>query len=354
VLTAEHSPLIEAPAVVSAGRGREGERGTMVNIKNMVVQDDDAEKACDTIPVTLQYSLTPQLEAKEGPLKHYDCLQIYLHEIKQYPLLNREEEIELGIRATEKNDDEAAYKLVVSNLRLVVKIAMDFHRSWTMNLLDLIQEGNLGLMQAVRKFDPYRGIKFSYYASFWIKANMLRFLMENWKLLKIGTTQAQRKLFFNLNRERDKLIAQGFDPQPKLLAECLSVKEREIVEMTQRLGAWEISLNTPVDDESGEPYEAILPESQPDIDERLSEVENRKLFIKKLREFRETLCGREIDIFDNRILAEKPETLQDLGDRYHISRERIRQIQKKLVSNIEDWLVREIPNFKEEYSNLLN
>jgi RNA polymerase sigma-32 factor len=109
-----------------------------------------------------------------------------------------------------------------------------------------------------------------------------------------------------------------------------------------------------VDDESGEPYEAILPGSQRDIDERLSEEENRKLFTKKLEEFRETLCGREIDIFDNRILAEKPETLQDLGDRYQISRERIRQIQKKLVSNIEDWLIQEIPNFKEEYSNLLN
>jgi RNA polymerase sigma-32 factor len=268
--------------------------------------------------------------------------------------LSRDEEIELGIRAREKNDDEAAYKLIVSNLRLVVKIAMDFHRAWTMNLLDLIQEGNLGIMQAVRKFDPYRGIKFSYYASFWIKANMLRFLMENWKLIKIGTTQAQRKLFFNLNKERDKLIAQGFDPQPKLLAECLSVREREIVEMTQRLGAWEVSINTPVDDESGEPYEAILPGSQRDIDERLSEEENRKLFTKKLKEFRETLCGREIDIFDNRILAEKPETLQDLGDRYQISRERIRQIQKKLVSNIEDWLIQEIPNFREEYSNLLN
>jgi len=326
----------------------------MPDIQDTVVQNDDKKRACDNIPVKSQFALIPQIETEEGPLTRFDFLQIYLHEIKQHKLLTRDGEIELSIRAKEKNDDEAAYKLIVSNLRLVVKIAMDFRRSWTMNLLDLIQEGNLGLMQAVRKFDPYRGIKFSYYASFWIKANMLKFLMENWKLIKLGTTQAQRKLFFNLNKERDKLIAQGFDPQPKLLAECLSVKEREIVEMTQRLGAWEVSLNTPVDDESGEPYEAILPGSQRDIDECLSEEENRKLFTKKLKEFRETLCGREIDIFDNRILAEKPETLQDLGDRYHISRERIRQIQKKLVSNIEDWLIQEIPNFKEEYSNLLN
>jgi RNA polymerase sigma-32 factor len=176
----------------------------MLNIKEIVVPDDDKNRACDNIPVTSQFALTPKIETEEGSLTHYDCLQVYLHEIKQYTLLTRDEEIELGIRAKEKNDDEAAYKLVISNLRLVVKIAMDFHRAWTMNLLDLIQEGNLGLMQAVRKFDPYRGIKFSYYASFWIKANMLRFLMENWKLIKIGTTQAQRKLFFNLNKERDK------------------------------------------------------------------------------------------------------------------------------------------------------
>ena len=159
----------------------------------------------------------------------YDPLQMYLLEIKRYNLLTREEEIELGKRVREKNDQKAAYRLATSNLRLVVKIAMDFHRYWTKNLLDLIQEGNLGLLQAVKKFDPYRGIKFSYYASFWIKAYMLKFVMDNWKLVKIGTTQSQRKLFFNLAKERDKLIAEGFSPEPRLLAERLSVKEEEVV-----------------------------------------------------------------------------------------------------------------------------
>ena len=158
--------------------------------------------------------LRPAVTTRERGLVPYDPLQMYLMEIKNFRLLTREEEIALSIRVREKKDQKAAYTLVTSNLRLVVKIAMDFHRYWTKSLLDLIQEGNVGLLQAVRKFDPYRGIKFSYYASFWIKAYMLKFIMENWKLVKIGTTQTQRKLFFNLAKERDKLISQGFDPEP--------------------------------------------------------------------------------------------------------------------------------------------
>jgi RNA polymerase sigma-32 factor len=193
--------------------------------------------------------LTPVVSPKERSLVPYDPLQMYLMEIKNFKLLTREEETELAIRVREKKDQKAAYILVTANLRLVVKIAMDFHRYWTKSLLDLIQEGNVGLLQAVRKFDPYRGIKFSYYASFWIKAYMLKFIMENWKLVKIGTTQTQRKLFFNLAKERDRLIAQGFDPEPRLLAERLDVKEREIEEMSQRLGSGEVSLNSPVGDD---------------------------------------------------------------------------------------------------------
>jgi RNA polymerase sigma-32 factor len=144
----------------------------------------------------LSVNLHPAVPSREKSLVPYDPLQMYLMEIKSFKLLTREEETELAIRVREKKDQRAAYVLVTSNLRLVVKIAMDFHRYWTKSLLDLIQEGNVGLLQAVRKFDPYRGIKFSYYASFWIKAYMLKFIMENWKLVKIGTTQTQRKLFF--------------------------------------------------------------------------------------------------------------------------------------------------------------
>ena len=300
-----------------------------------------------------QTSLAPQIQPTERALVPYDPLQMYLFEIKRYRLLTRDEEIELATRVQEKNDQKAAYRLITSNLRLVVKIAMDFHRYWTKNLLDLIQEGNLGLLQAVRKFDPYRGIKFSYYASFWIKAYMLKFVMDNWKLVKIGTTQSQRKLFFNLAKERDKLIAQGFKPEPRLLAERLDVKEEEVVEMSQRLGGWEVSLSAPIGDDSREAYGTLLPDPSVDIDERLSDSQSRRILTKKLKEYRKTLSGKEAEIFDTRIMAEKPLTLQELGDKYHISRERVRQIQEKIVKNIRKWLKEEIPNFEEEYSNLI-
>ncbi len=297
--------------------------------------------------------LVPSIHIAETAVVPFDPLHIYLIEIKRYDLLTREEERELAIRVREQKDDEAACRLVTANLRLVVKIAMDFHRYWTKNLLDLIQEGNLGLLQAVKKFDPYRGIKFSYYASFWIKAYILKFIMDNWKLVKIGTTQSQRKLFFNLAKERDKLIAQGYAPEPKLLAERLDVKEEEVVEMTQRLGGWEVSLSSPMGEDSREAFGAFLPDPKTPIDDQLSEVENRGLLIKSLHEFRKTLSGKEADIFDNRIMAEKPLTLQDLGDKYNISRERIRQLQEKIINQIKKWLKEKIPNFDEEFGDFL-
>ena len=291
---------------------------------------------------------------EERALVPYDPLQLYLLEIKHYKLLTREEETELAIRVREKNDKRAAYRLITSNLRLVVKIAMDFHRYWTKSLLDLIQEGNVGLLQAVRKFDPYRGIKFSYYASFWIKAYMLKFIMENWKLVKIGTTQTQRKLFFNLAKERDKLMAQGFEPEPRLLAERLDVKEEEVMEMSQRLGGGEVSLNAPMSDDGKEVFGSFLPDPNGmAIDEQLSEKQNRTLLLQKLAEYREKLSGKELDIFDNRIMAENPLTLQQLGDKYHISRERVRQIQERIIKNIKKWLIEEIPNFEEDFSNFI-
>jgi RNA polymerase sigma-32 factor len=300
-----------------------------------------------------EFDLRPAVRAEDRALVPYDPLQMYLLEIKNFRLLTREEEMELAIRVREKKDPQAVYILVTANLRLVVKIAMDFHRYWTRSLLDLIQEGNVGLLQAVRKFDPYRGIKFSYYASFWIKAYMLKFIMENWKLVKIGTTQTQRKLFFNLAKERDKLIAHGFDPEPRLLAERLDVKEKEIEEMSQRLGGGEVSLNAPVGDDGKEVYGSFLPDQSVGADEQLFEKQNRELLLKKLKEYRAKLSGKELDIFDNRIMAEKPLTLQELGNKYKISRERVRQIQERIIKNIKKWLTEEIPDFEENFSSFI-
>ncbi|SPD73956.1 RNA polymerase sigma-B factor [uncultured Desulfobacterium sp.] len=325
----------------------------MKDEQDNLVTEENAQYSENDYSVPGQNATQPLAKAEERALVPYDPLQLYLHEIKQYRLLTREEEREFALRLYDGNDEKAAYILITSNLRLVVKIAMDFHRYWTKNLLDLIQEGNLGLLQAVRKFDPYRGIKFSYYASFWIKAYMLKFIMDNWKLVKIGTTQTQRKLFFNLAKERDRLISQGFSPEPALLAERLEVKEEEVVEMSQRLGGWEVSLSAPVGDDSREPYSALLPDPGIDADIQLSEHEARETLANKLREIRKTLSGKEADIFDNRIMAEQPMTLQELGDKYKISRERVRQLQEKIVSKIKKRLKEEIPNFEEEYADFL-
>ncbi|MGD8229953.1 MAG: RNA polymerase factor sigma-32 [Desulfobacteraceae bacterium] len=290
--------------------------------------------------------------AKKSSLALADPLQMYLMDIGQHGLLSREEEKKLAIRIRENNDQEAAHRLINANLRLVVKIALDFQRYWTKNLLDLIQEGNLGLIQAVKKFDPYRGIKFSYYASFWIKAYILKFVMENWKLVKIGTTQNQRKLFFKLAKERDKLLAQGLEPQPKLLAERLEVREDEVVEMTQRLGGWEVSIDAPLREDSRDQYRDILPDPGKGLDEKVSGKQRREVLSSKIKEFRQGLSGREADIFDNRIMSENPETLQQLGDKYGISRERVRQVEGMIVSHAKEWLEQEIPDFEADYAEL--
>jgi len=282
-----------------------------------------------------------------------DPLQMYLLEIKQYQVLSSENQTALAVRVREEDDEEAARMLVTSNLRLVVKIAMDFSKCWGKNLLDLIQEGNTGLVHAVRKYDPYRGVKFSYYSAFWIKAYILKFIMDNWKLVKIGTTQSQRKLFFNLSKERDKLLAEGFRPEPKMLAQRLDAKEEEVEEMTKRLAGWEISIDAPYGEDSRESYGAFLPDPGVAVDEQISEDQRKKLLMEKIHEFRLTLSDKEADIFDSRIMAEKAVTLQILGDKYNLSRERIRQIQKKITLNTRRWLKKNIPGFEEVYADIL-
>jgi RNA polymerase sigma-32 factor len=326
----------------------EDEKDEILDDEESFIAEDDKES--DSGP---DVEVLPIVPSEDRALVPFDPLQLYLLEIKRYKLLTKEEEVELAVKVREQNDPDAAYRLVTSNLRLVVKIAMDFHRYWTKSLLDLIQEGNVGLLQAVKKFDPYRGIKFSYYSSFWIKAYMLKFIMENWKLVKIGTTQTQRKLFFNLAKERDKLLAQGFFPEPKLLAERLDVKEEDIEEMTQRLGGGEVSLNAPIGDGGKEEYSSFLPDKTIDVDERLSEAEGRAILLRKLEQYRTRLSKKELDIFDNRIMADEPLTLQDFGDKYHISRERVRQIQAKIVGNIKKWLKEEIPDFEDQFEDFL-
>ena len=274
-----------------------------------------------------------------------DPLQSYLAEINRYRLLTREEEVDLGTKIQEENDSDAAYIMVTSNLRLVVKIALDFQRVWMQNLLDLIQEGNIGLVKAVKKFDPYKNVKFSYYASFWIKAYILKFIMDNWRLVKIGTTQGQRKLFFRLKKEKQKLIDEGFDPGPRLLSERMGVSEQEIIEMDQRLDGWDLSLDEPLrNDSDTERIEFINVETD-STEDKVARKQIEDILHTRVKEFTATLNQREMDIFTKRIFSDDPLTLQEIGEEYSISRERVRQVENNIIKKMKEYFKNEMPDF---------
>jgi RNA polymerase sigma-32 factor len=226
----------------------------------------------------------------------------------------------------------------------VVKIAQEYRRAHR-NLLDLIQEGNIGLIQAVQKYDPYRGVKLSSYAAWWIRAYILKFILANWRIVKIGTTQAQRKLFFNLRKERDKLERMGFEVEPRHLAAALDVSEKDVIEMERRLGSSETSLDSPVrSDESGGrtqgDFVPAAPAARPDVQVEAGEFQ--ELLRKKLHDFGTTLIDRELDIFRERMLNDTPATLQEIGERYGVSRERARQIEERLKKKLRHYLEKEL------------
>ncbi len=278
------------------------------------------------------------------PAISHPGLHRYLQEISRYKLLSREETEELAIRYQETGDQDAAYTLVSANLRLVVKVAMDFQKYWMQNFLDLIQEGNVGLVQAVKKFDPYRGVKFSYYAAYWIRAYILKSIMDNWRLVKIGTTQAQRKLFFSLNKERRQLESQGFKPEPKLLAERLNVKESEVIEMSQRMESWDVSLESPVREDSDDQQKDFIVQNGASIEESVASREMQDQVQKVLEEMRGSLNPKELAVLFDRLLSDDPVTLQTIADRFSISRERVRQIEAGLLKKLKKYMLQEVPD----------
>jgi len=281
-----------------------------------------------------------------GSLARRDPLSAYMAETRRYPLLTPEEEHALAVRLVEHQDSAAARRLVEANLRLVVKIAYEYRRAHK-NLLDLVQEGNIGLIQAVSKFDPYRGVKLSSYAAFWIRAYILKFILNNWRLVKIGTTQAQRKLFFNLRKEREKLEQLGFQPTTALLAEKLDVAEKDVIEMERRLAAPEASLDAPLGtaDDGGERTRLDYMSSEDGADRPDRVVANSEfaqLLRGKLETFANTLEGREQTIFRERWLTDEPKTLQEIGDQYNVSRERARQLEKRMLDRLKKYLEAEM------------
>jgi RNA polymerase sigma-32 factor len=315
--------------------------------------DDDHDRD-DALPQPPRGALPAageRAKAGSGGLVRYDPLRAYMAEVARHPVLSREEEHALAVQYRETGDVEAAYKLVASNLRLVVKIAHEYRRT-AFHLLDLIQEGNMGLMQAVKKYDPWKGVKLSSYAAWWIRAYIIRFLMENWRMVKLGTTQAQRKLFFNLAKEREKLLARGIEPTPRLLARNLQVEEKDVEEMSARMSSEDLSLDAPLrgdDDSSQSRLERVTAAGGMQVDERIGDEELRRLFREKLEAFAKTLSDeKERYIFEKRLLppeGETPLTLQEVGDRFKLTRERARQIEAKLTSRLREYVRAEIPDF---------
>jgi len=281
----------------------------------------------------------------EPGLVSQDTLSRYFTEIGKYPLLTREQERELALRVHEDGDAEAAQQLVLSNLRLVVKIARDYQRVWT-NILDLIQEGNVGLLQAVKRFDPYREVKLSSYSAYWIRAYILKFLIDNIRMVRVGGSRAERKLFFRLNRAKRELEQAGFTPETRLLAESLDVKEQDVVDMEQRLSQSDLSLDTPVRDEAGSAsLGELMAGSDEPADQTVGDRRMRDQFRRHVERFSEELAERERRILRARVLAEDPLTLQELGDEFGLTRERVRQLEKKIVSLLREYLKENLVDF---------
>jgi RNA polymerase sigma-32 factor len=277
-------------------------------------------------------------------LARRDPMAAYMSEVRQHPLLTREEEYQLAVRWFEHGDKDAARRLVTSNLRLVVKIAHEYRRAYQ-NLLDLVQEGNVGLVKAVQKFDPYRGVKLSTYSGWWIRAYILKYILNNWRLVKIGTTQNQRKLFFNLRKQREALVAAGVDPTPERIAKALDVSPKEVIEMDRRMSAPDVSLDAPLGGEDGDGTRTrldLIEDDFVDPEDNIDAVEFKSLLQDKLVVFGAGLEGRELEIFRDRLVADEPVTLQDLGDRWKVSRERARQIEKRLVLRLREYLQAEL------------
>ena len=289
---------------------------------------------------------SPAEQAATTELVPTTTLDRYLVEVRRYPFLSKEEELQLFHEYRMTGSREAAVKLILSNLRVSVAIAKEYAHTGA-DQMDLIQEGNVGLMQAMKKFDVSRNVRFYAYAAWWVRAYILRYLLQSHRLVKIGTTQEQRKLFYNLKKEKAKLEREGFVPDAKLIADRLQVRERDVLEMDQRLGSWELSLDQPIskDKEEGT-FLDLLPAPSPRVDEAIADKELKLLFRKKLGEFSKTLDERDEDILRNRLLSETPLTLEEIGRKYSITKERSRQLEARIIKRLRDFMKTELKDFE--------
>ena len=329
------------PDIVEGGRKDDKKK----NKYDIIEVNPDKEEDF-LIPEGLGDSLVPKIMEslpvlkKSTDLKVQDPLTLYLKEISRHKLLTIDEERELTAELLRTGDIDVAKKLVLANLRLVVKIALEYKNSYK-NVMDLIQEGNIGLMKAVSKYDLSKGAKLSYYASWWIRSYILKFILDNFRLVKIGTTQEQKKLFYNLMREKQRLMSMGINPDVKLLSDNLGVSEKAVIEMDQRLGSsgQEMSLDRPLDEDGGrQTLLDVISDDDASIEDKLGELQNLEILKENLHEFVKGLKPRDQEIFKKRLLSEIPESLQSIADQYGVSRERIRQVEERLIEQLKIYM----------------
>lgn len=282
---------------------------------------------------------TKRKKTKTRAISISDPLQRYMNEVHNYPILTAEEELELARKYHEEGDVAAAKQLVATHLRLVVKIAMEYRNAYQ-NVLDLIQEGNVGLLQAVRHFETDKGARLAHYATWWIKSYILKYILDNFRLIKLGTTKTQKKLFFNLMREKEKIEAMGIYPTPAELSKRLGVGEAQITEMERRLTTPEHALQAPVGHGKGDNevlLQDFLSTDEMPVDDQLAQSETQNILKEKFKEFSSSLNDRDKEIFEKRLLAELPLTLKEIADEYGITKERVRQIESRIVKNLKEF-----------------
>ncbi len=317
------------------------------------VSDETETVELETEPELDEVDLEPALDAEaveevqpehlelvplgETRLSRLTPLQRYLLEIREFRPLTAEEEFELAVRYREQGDHEAAYRLVTANLSLVVKIARIYSRVYH-NVIDLIQEGNIGLIEAVKRFDPYKGNRLPTYASWWIKAYIIKFVLDNFRIVRVGTTNERRRLLFNLRQEKEKLRLQGIEPTTQLLARRLNVSEEDVRAVEANIESGDLRLDAYVGDDEKLQYVDTLQATDERVDEQLARGELQELFNRKLAEFSQGLNERELTILRERLIAEEPKTLQEIADRFGVTREAIRLSEKALIAKIKQYM----------------
>ena len=307
--------------------------------------DSDEIEVLDPVEVEEDHSSLLPAVVQDTTVARIDPLTAYLNEIRQYEDLSEEEELDLAIKLQETSDSSSAYRLTTSHLMLVVRIAMTFRRQWQ-NMMDLIQEGNIGLLKAVKNFDPFRGVRLSSYATWWIRSYILKYMLDNWRLVRVGTTNARRKLLYNLRKEKEKLESQGFVPTTKLLAEHFGVEESDVIDVQASLGAGDVSVDTPI--REGEEYTPAmsLTDHAATSPEQYAE---RNQFLNSLKLeidlFKKELKPIEQKILTDRILSETPQSLQEIGNYHNITREAVRQTEQRILKKFKTYVAKNMPEF---------